>query len=73
MSFEYGNDAGLLTDPDGRRSGDDRRAKDRRRRSKGLFGFRARREGLEADRRRRNRREERSRGLLLSLLRRSGR
>ena len=70
MSFEYGNDAGLLTNPEGRRSGDDRRAQDRRRRAKGLFEFRARREGLEADRRRRNRREESSRRLLLSFWRR---
>ena len=61
MNTETGLQAEAVTEDETRRSGSDRRAEDERRRSsKGLFELRARREGMKADRRQKDRRDSAS-------------
>ena len=58
MDTQSGIHAITVEDPETRRSGDDRRDDDRRRIAKGLFEVRARRQGINTDRRQSDRRDE---------------
>ena len=58
MDTESGQHAVPVDESESRRAGDDRRDDERRRSAKGLFEVRARREGIAADRRQSNRRED---------------
>ena len=58
MDKHSGVHAIVVEDPETRRSGDDRRDDERRRSAKGLFEVRARRQGINTDRRRSDRRDD---------------